>query len=239
MRQLALYILLVVSLSANSAEKTVSISYAAAGGVPVETMDSVKNILNKYTPQVLDKYKVDNMPPVTVKIWQNRTDFEAAYGEDAEYVQGYVVQDLWEVRFFNGLPDLGFGVLHEFTHLVTLAVNPTFNNNPRWLWEATAIYESKRPPVPEISDLKCITNSSAPTLSSLSEHPFNIYRVGFFLVDFIETTWGQDTLTVLVKFNGDTQRVLGISEHDFEQRWLIFLNNNYRLNATDQYQTDC
>lgn len=239
MRQLALYVLFVISISANAADSPVAISYTPVGGVPNATMDSVKNTLNKYTTQVLDKYQIDNMPSVTVKIWQNRKDFEATYGEDAKYVQGYVVHDLWEIRFFNGLPDLGFGVLHEFTHLVTLALNPTFNNNPRWLWEATAIYESKRPPVPEISDLNCITNNSAPTLSSLNKHPFNIYKVGFFLVDFIETTWGQDTLIALVKFNGDTQKALGISESDFEQQWLIFLKNKYKLNSTDQYQSDC
>ena len=79
MRQLAVCISLVISLSANAAEKPVSISYAPVGGVPNETMDSVKNTLNKYTPQVLDKYKIDNMPPVTVKVWQNRKDFEAAF----------------------------------------------------------------------------------------------------------------------------------------------------------------
>ena len=239
MRQLALCIFLAISLSASAAEKPVAISYAPVGDVPNETMVSVKNVLNTHTSQVLEKYKIDNMPPVTVKVWQNREDFEAAYGEDAKYVQGYVVHDSWEVRFFNGLPGLGFGVLHEYTHLVTLALNPTFNNDPRWLWEATAIYESKRPPVPEISDLKCITHNSVPTLSSLNEHPFNIYKVGFFLVEFIETTWGRDTLLALVKFNGDTQEALGISENDFEQRWLEFLRKNYHLNSTDQYQLDC
>ena len=130
-------------------------------------------------------------------------------------------------------------IASRIAHLVTLALNPTFNNNPRWLWEATAIYESKRPQVPEISDLKCITHNSVPTLSSLNEHPFNIYKVGFFLVEFIETTWGRDTLLALVKFDGDTQEALGISENDFEQRWLEFLRKNYHLNSTDQYQLDC
>ena len=239
MRQLALFVLFAISLSANSADLSVAISYEAVGDVPNETMDSVRNTLNEYTSQVLDKYQVDDMPPVTVKIWQDRKDFEAAYGEDAKYVQGYVVQDSWEVRFFNGLPGLGFGVLHEFTHLVTLALNPTFNNNPRWLWEATAIYESKRPPVPEISDIKCITNNSVPTLSNLNAHPLNIYRVGFFLADFIEATWGQGALIALVKFNGDTHKALGISENDFEQQWLMFLKTKYHLNSKDQYQSEC
>lgn len=239
MRPLALFVLFVMSLSASASDKPVAISYTPVGGVPDETMNSVKNTLNRYTRQVLDRYQVDDMPPVRIKVWQNRKDFEATYGEGAKYVQGYVVHDLWEVRIFNGLPGLGFGVLHEFTHLVTLALNPTFNNNPRWLWEATAIYESKRPPVPQISDLKCISDNSAPTLSSLNKHPFNIYKVGYLLIDFIETSWGHDTLVALVKSNGDTRKTMGVSASDFEQQWLMFLKNKYELNSTDQYQSDC
>ena len=66
------------------------------------------------------------MPFVTVKIWQNRDEFEQSYGDNAEFVQGYVAQDLWEARFFNGRPNLGLGVLHEYIHLVTLAIKPEY-----------------------------------------------------------------------------------------------------------------
>ena len=78
MRQPTLCILLAISLSASAAENPVAISYERLGNVPNGTMDSVKYVLNMHTPQVLDKYRIDSMPPVTVKIWQNREDFEAA-----------------------------------------------------------------------------------------------------------------------------------------------------------------
>ena len=35
--------------------------------------------------------------------------------------------------------------VHEFAHGVSLHVNPRFGNNPRWLWEAVAIYEQADP----------------------------------------------------------------------------------------------
>jgi len=33
-------------------------------------------------------------------------------------------------------------VVHGFCHAVSLYVSPTFGNNPRWLWEAVALYEN-------------------------------------------------------------------------------------------------
>ena len=35
-------------------------------------------------------------------------------------------------------------LVHEFAHCVSLQVNPRIANNPRWLWESVAIYESRQ-----------------------------------------------------------------------------------------------
>ena len=72
-------------------------------------------------------FQVNNMPTVTVKVWQERGQFELEYGDDAEYVQGYVVKSLRE---------------------------------------AIAIYESGRPPVPELSSLKCFSKEYYPSIES-------------------------------------------------------------------------
>ncbi|MDP5138723.1 hypothetical protein ORJ04_22510 [Rheinheimera baltica] len=173
-----------------------NIDYIPVGDVPKSTMEEIKKTVDSHKNRIIKNFKVNNMPDVTVKVWQDRNQFEVKYGDDAEYVQGYVVQSAWEARFFNGRPDLGLGVVHEYTHLVTLALNPSFNNNPRWLWEATAIYESGRPPIPNISSLKCFSEESFPTIGSLEQHPFNIYKVGYFLADFIVSKWGQESFGV-------------------------------------------
>ena len=158
----------------------IKIDYVSVGDVPNATMEQIKKTVDTHKNRIVNNFKVNNMPAVTVKVWQDRNEFELEYGDDAEYVQGYVVQSAWQARFFNGRPELGLGVVHEYTHLVTLALNPSFNNNPRWLWEATAIYESGRPPIPDISSLKCFSEESFPTIESLEKHPFNIYKVGYF-----------------------------------------------------------
>ena len=33
--------------------------------------------------------------------------------------------------------------VHEFAHAVSLALDPSFSNNPRWFWEAVAVYEAR------------------------------------------------------------------------------------------------
>ena len=242
MRYLTIMTLLMCSFFTNAAianKDKNKIDFVAVGDVPKATMEEIKKTVDTHKSRIIKNFNVNNMPAVTVKIWQDRNKFELEYGDDAEYVQGYVVQSAWEARFFNGRPELGLGVVHEYTHLVTLALNPSFNNNPRWLWEATAIYESGRPPIPDISSLKCFSEYSFPTLESLEQHPFNIYKVGYFLVDFIVSKWGQDSLVKLVESNGDIKKSLKTSVNDFEKMWLSFLQDKYKLSYSESSDTDC
>ncbi|NMP16328.1 hypothetical protein [Thalassotalea sp. Y01] len=220
------------------ADKQSPYSIVAIGEISAQTIAEIKQQMDQHYHAILSRYKVDTLPPVTIKIWQDRSDFEDAYGTDAQYVQGYVVASDWEIRFFNGRPKLGLGVVHEFTHLVTLAVNSDFNNNPRWLWEATAIYESMRPPVIAIGELKCVSSNRVPSIEQLNNHPFNIYRLGYYLNEFIIATWGYDGLLRLIKHNGDISAALGMSEQAFVAAWQTFLNGKYTLSTTN-VSDDC
>ncbi len=242
MHHFSIVTLLICSLftSAALADKDKNnIDYVSVGPVPKDKMEEIKQTVETHSSNIIKNFQVTNMPYVTVKIWQNRDAFELEYGDNAEYVQGYVVQSSWEARFFNGLPELGLGVVHEYTHLVTLALNPSFDNNPRWLWEATAIYESGRPPVPNISNLKCFSKEYYPSIESLNQHPFNIYKLGYFLTDFIVSKWGQDSLVKLVKSNGNIKVILNISVNDFEKMWLSFLQDKYNLSYSETADIDC
>lgn len=232
---LLLTLLWIIPVQASTASEP--FIYTAVGDVPSATMEEIKSTLQTQYLRINNNFNITKMPPVTIKIWQDRKEFEHAYGENAEWVQGYVKD--WEIRFFNGRPKLGLGVVHEYTHLVTIALNPSFDNNPRWLWEATAVYESKRPPVPDITDLKCFSKNASPTLKSLNQHPSNIYKVGYFLTEFIVSNWGQEKLNALVSSNGNIQMTLSLSEQEFEKQWLEFLVNKYNLKLSDSATTDC
>ncbi|MGB0937059.1 MAG: hypothetical protein ACPGTQ_06355 [Colwellia sp.] len=236
---ITLLVLAVYAGEVKASESKNSIYYVAIGNVPNAAMNEIKKTVEEHKSRINKNFQISNMPDVTVRIWQDRKAFELEFGDDAQYVQGYVVQSDWEARFFNGRPNLGLGVVHEYTHLVTLALNPSFNNNPRWLWEATAIYESGRPPIPDISSLKCFSKQSFPNLDNLESHPFNIYKVGYFLTDFIISKWGQEGLVELVKSNGDIKTTFQKTVNEFEQMWLLFLQDKYKLSFIELASKDC
>lgn len=118
------------------------------------------------------------------------------------------------------------GLVHEFAHCVSLRLNPRFGNNPRWLWEAVAIYESR-----QAVDLR-----SVGYMAALSPPPFEtlngfdntrVYEVGYSIAEFIVDRWGQRALSDLVVANGDTVAVLGLPLADFERAWFAFARARY------------
>ena len=124
---------------------------------------------------------------------------------------------------------LGRSALHEFVHLVSLASNQGNGEIPIWLWEAVAIFESKRPPPPNPVNLACISQNSIPSLQELSEHPSNIYRIGSLLAEFIVDTWGYSHLAELVETSGDISNTLEISETEFQILWLVYVISHYDI----------
>ena len=232
----------VFSFAIQACQKTTAIEdfrIVAIGDVPQEKITEISEALEEHRARIVENFGVTDLPTITVKIWQDRPAFETAYGEDAEYAQGYVDIENWEVRIFNGRPTLGLSTVHEFTHLVTVALNPTIANNPRWLWEATAIYESSRPPVPDPTNLGCISPSMFPTLDELETHPFNVYRMGYFLTEYIVANCGQEGLNRLIQSNGNIQESLKITKEKFKHDWLEYMLSEYDLQYLEDANKNC
>lgn len=119
-------------------------------------------------------------------------------------------------------------LVHEFTHCVTLNIKPNFANNPRWLWESTAIYESGQFVHP--NQLPYMVSHNPPTLSELNN--FNntqIYQVGFLLAEYIILNWDRTHLKDMVLSNGNIQQTLGISIADFQTNWFEFVKKRYNI----------
>lgn len=124
------------------------------------------------------------------------------------------------------------GALHEFAHIVTMVRNSSIPNNPRWLWEAIAIYATRdfgqSPKVPDF-----LKEGYYPTLEELdvgfndANERRNIYDVGFFLGEYIAKEWGIDMLGDLAESNGNLPLTLNTSVAEFEKGWHRFLNENY------------
>jgi hypothetical protein len=120
-----------------------------------------------------------------------------------------------------------FVPVHEFAHCATLHLNPRIANDPVWLWEAVALYESEMLFQP--STIPCLATRNFPTLAQLDQRgtPCSIYDVGYTIAELVVERWGLEALRQLIASNGDTRSVLGLSATEFEAAWYAFLEERY------------
>jgi len=122
------------------------------------------------------------------------------------------------------------GKVHEFAHCVSLEVNDSFGNNPRWLWESVAVYESNQFRDPRT--LSYMTSLTPPTFASLNSFDnTRVYEVGYTIGEFIVAQWGRPLLRSLIASNGDITGALGISPAQFERDWFNFREAALRVLA--------
>jgi hypothetical protein len=121
-------------------------------------------------------------------------------------------------------------IVHEFAHCVSLRLNPSFGNNPRWLWESVALFEAMQY---DDSRTRPYVMTGAPlSLAQLSGFDNTIvYGVGAWLGLFIADTRGWDTYRALIRGNGDLGRVLDTTESVFLTEWTAFVRTHLQNTA--------
>jgi hypothetical protein len=171
------------------------------------------------------------MPRVRVYIWSNadggfRDEMIQHAGTYYAGVSGFVGgADEIHVRLGSSFAT---SASHEFVHCVTLAVNPRFANNPRWLWESVALFENRQFVDPATLDY--MKAGSFPTLAELSltiDVSNKVYQVGYVLGEFIVERWGLEALRSLVRTNGSLEAVLGVDAGGFEAAWRQWVTARY------------
>ena len=119
-------------------------------------------------------------------------------------------------------------LVHEFAHCVSLRISPTFANDPRWLWEAVALYEAG-----QVVDLRTVPYMAAlqpPSFASLDTFEnTRVYDVGYSIAEFVVEGFGAPALPALVAAHGDTAAVLGVPQAEFESEWFAFVRARYGL----------
>ena len=200
-------------------------------GLTTSQVINVKNALENNYIRITRDLKVKNMPKVTVKIWSDYNNFMKAMEDDIgiRYLgaTGYVY-GMHELRiFYNG--QVAVAAVHEFAHLVSIRVNSSIANNPRWLWEAVALYENNEFFDPRT--LSYMVNGDYPTLEELNVD-YNsgnnyIYSVGYLLIEYVVSTWGMDNVIGLIENNGNIPGLLGITIQEFEYGWYEFVKQRY------------
>jgi hypothetical protein len=117
-------------------------------------------------------------------------------------------------------------IVHEFAHCVSLHVNTSFANNPRWLWESVAIYEAGQFVDPRT--VAWVATGQVPALARLNGFDnSDVYDVGFVMAEFIVSGWGRDGLIALVRNNGNVAAVTGMTDAAFMAAWSEFVRTRY------------
>jgi len=134
--------------------------------------------------------------------------------------------------------------VHEFTHCVQLNIlihqaqlristkdtadfNASFetkfaNEYPQWFWEALCDYEAGI--VSKISIMYGMRTH--PTLKSLNSSN-QIYNVGYTIIEYIVSKWGKEKLPELISSYVNIEKVLHVSESEFEKGWIHFVSEKY------------
>lgn len=193
-------------------------------------VNNVLNALSVNYERILNDLNIEELPVITVKIWQNYDNFlnvmQSDLGTRYQGATGYVYGSR-EIRiFFNN--ETPTTAVHEFAHVVTMYVNPTIPNNPRWLWEAVALYETRQFFDP--ANLYDIVNGNYPTVEDLNadyNSGRDIYSIGYVLMEYIVETWGRQAMINLISTNGNIQSVLEITVDQFESGWYNYIENKY------------
>ena len=198
------------------------------------TSDQIEDIaeqLDENFQRIINDLRVQNMPRITIRIWADYEhflqDMDRDIGMRYTCATGYIF-GMTEFRIYYN-SQVALAAVHEFAHMVSMQVNSSISNNPRWLWEAVALYESNDFINP--GTLPYMVSGDYPTLSELntdynsSNH--QIYSVGYVLLEYIIQNWGMDEVIDLIKTNGNLQSVLGISVSEFEYGWYRFIEEKY------------
>lgn len=179
--------------------------------------------------RVLADLSVASVQPVTVKVWQDQASWSAAvqayFGRSLD-TSGYVT-GLSELRVLNGAR-VAQNAAHEFCHVVSLHVNPGLAGASRWLWETVALYENGELVDPRSLDY--LVRGNPPTLDQLNADfavSRQVYEVGYLIGEFIVARFGRDALVQLIRANGDTSAVLGLSAQAFQDAWYAYVRARY------------
>lgn len=187
--------------------------------------------------RILSDLSVKNMPKVKVHFYADIKDLKEALADIEpnlpDFAIGLAISES-EIHILSpNLPQLNFqymleNTIHEFAHCVSLKLNPNIANNPRWLWETVAIYEANTRPNP--SNFKYLLEDNPPSLDLLSRFDNTyIYEVGYYIGEFLVTTYGKDVLNTLIISNGDIKKTLMLNDEEFTKAWYQFVKGNYKL----------
>jgi hypothetical protein len=182
-----------------------------AGLASDDTVAQIAAGLEARYAQVVADLQTGEVARIRVEVWKDEASFFAEmerYFGRRYNATGYVTGP--SVLRVLAVPQVVRNATHEMSHAISLRVNPTLANQPRWLWESVA--------------------GRFPTLSELDADPNasrQVYEVGYLIGEFVVARAGRDGLLRLIRANGDVTSVGFPSPAAFEEAWKAFVRARY------------
>jgi hypothetical protein len=200
-----------------------------AGLITDATVADIAAGLESRYGRVTSDLETGEVPRITAEVWSDQasflTEMERFLGRrfDATgYVTGPSV-----LRVLAG-PRVVVNATHEMSHVISLRVNPTFGNRPRWLWESVALFENDELVDPR--SISYLVQGRFPTLAQLDADPSasrQVYDVGYLIGEFVVARAGRAGLVRLIRSNGDVTSLGFADAAAFEEAWAAFVRERY------------
>ncbi|MFH0989491.1 MAG: hypothetical protein V1799_05675 [bacterium] len=204
-------------LSNSTRVNSTAFQFVIYGDVSSSQVSGVYEALVSNNERIKKHLHVTDMPQVKISLWSEAqsSDFysqmKSRIGQIYPGATGYTPSAREICLLWNSSAPTG--VVHEYAHLVSIALRPTIGNNPRWLWEAIAQYEARMFDHPSRWSLE---QRKFPGFSALNQFNSELpYRWGYYLAAFILERWGDDGYINLILTNGNISNSLGATEKEF------------------------
>jgi hypothetical protein len=198
-----------------------------------KNIKEIADSLESAYPRITSQLQSGDLPKVNVHFYKDISGIIEVFPGFPKWAVGQAT-GVSEIHIISpNNPDNDYQTMirntkHEFAHCVSIKINPTISNNPRWLWEAVANYEANLPWDPRM--LPYMVNHQPPSLQELNvfSNP-KIYEVGYYIAQYIAEIHGTDSLKSLIQNNGNLKDSLNMDANEFTKQWYAFVKNKYRM----------
>lgn len=198
-------------------------------GIDSVSINGIAERLESSYKRILNDFKLESIPMTIVRVYPSLTSFHKGINSpnapDNVLATAFGKNDFRMVSPNNAGADssmLTKGVVHEFTHCVHLNIDYS-PNNPRWLWEGVAMFESDWFLNPK--EVDAIKSKHYPKLNKLDNGME--YMIGFVVIEAIKEIWGFETVINLIKKRGDIKSVVNLSDKEFENKIFDHIYKKY------------
>lgn len=203
-----------------------------------ECIEALASTLSDSYARISEDLGVTLSKKVNIYVYSDLDTFHSAINQpDApDWVVGIALPGTTTIKMVNPLnvdshsyDSMLKVMVHEFTHIVTMNINPKVYSLPLWLSEGIAMFEAGQTEgVNEwISTAKA--SDKFPTLKELESGSYTFgniggYQFSYSIIEYMVKNYGYDKVIALIKSPTEFEEIFGLSKEAFQKEWIEYLN---------------